>query len=71
MNDNIVHQILTCLGGFSRSKFGEYKEYHTNADNLRIISNKSLNNSLDILIKIVNAFELDLYPKTKIKVNHN
>ncbi len=53
--------------GFSRSKFGEYKEYHTNADNLRIISNKSLNNSLDILIKIVNAFELDLYPKTKIK----
>tara|TARA_Y100000590_G_scaffold446552_1_gene580436 strand:+ start:8701 stop:10008 length:1308 start_codon:yes stop_codon:yes gene_type:complete len=53
--------------GFSRSKFGEYKEYHTSADNLKIISEKSLNNSLDVLKSIVDAFELDLYPRTNIK----
>jgi aminopeptidase-like protein len=53
--------------GFSRSKFGEYKEYHTSADNLKIISEKSLNNSLNVLKSIVDAFELSLYPKTNIK----
>jgi len=53
--------------GFSRSKFGEYKEYHTSADNLKIISNKSLNNSLKVLKTIIDAFETGLYPKAKIK----
>ena len=53
--------------GFSRSKFGEYKEYHTSADNLNIISEKSLQNSLDLLISIVDAFETDLKPVTNIK----
>jgi aminopeptidase-like protein len=53
--------------GFSRSKFGEYKEYHTSADNLSIISAKSLQNSLDVLISIVDAFETELKPLTTIK----
>ena len=53
--------------GFSRSKFGEYKEYHTSADNLKIISNKSLNNSLKVLKTIVDAFETGLYPEVQIK----
>ena len=53
--------------GFSRSKFGEYKEYHTSADNLKIISNKSLNNSLKVLKTIVDAFETGLYPEVRIK----
>jgi len=53
--------------GFSRSKFGEYKEYHTSADNLDITSEKSLQNSLSILISIVDAFESELTPITKIK----
>ena len=33
-----------------RSKFGNYKEYHTSDDNLKIISNKKLNGSV-ILVK--------------------
>ena len=53
--------------GFSRSKFGEYKEYHTSADNLKIISNKSLNNSLKVLKTIIDAFETGLYPEVQIK----
>ena len=50
---------------FSKSKY--YKEYHTSADNLKIISNKSLNNSLKVLKTIVDAFETGLYPEVRIK----
>ena len=51
---------------FSKSKFGEYPEYHTSADDLSIISNKGLNDSLSIFKDIISAFELGLYPKSKI-----
>jgi len=50
-----------CL--FSRSKFGEYPEYHTSFDNLNIISNKSLNESLEVLVSIVDFAELSFFPK--------
>lgn len=50
---------------FSRSKFGEYPEYHSNADNLNLISQKGLNDSLKVLKNIVDAFETGLHPKTK------
>lgn len=52
---------------YCRSKFGEYKEYHTHKDNLSIISEKNLNQSLNVLIEIINVFENYLFPKTKIK----
>ncbi len=52
--------------GFCRSKYGEYKEYHTSKDNLKIISEKSLEQSLEILKKLVDMCELSLFPKTKI-----
>ena len=48
---------------FSRSKFGEYPEYHTDADNLNLVTNRGLNESLDVLKTIVDAFEEGLYPK--------
>ena len=48
---------------FSRSKFGEYPEYHSDADNLNLVTNKGLNESLDVLKTIVDAFEEGLYPK--------
>ena len=51
---------------FCRSKFGEYKEYHTSLDNLNFVSPKALQESLDILIDIVICFEEFLYPKSKI-----
>ena len=51
--------------GFCRSNFGKYKEYHTSADNLKIISQKSLESSLNVLINIINTAETCIYPKTK------
>lgn len=42
---------------FCRSKFHEYPEYHTSADNLDIISPDGLAGSLDVMIKCINALE--------------
>ena len=57
------------LCSFSRSL--DYKEYHTNKDNLKIISQKRLEESLDVLKNIIIALELGLYPKTKILCEPN
>ena len=48
---------------FSRSKFGEYPEYHSDADNLNLVSENGLEGSLNVLKNIVDAFETSLYPK--------
>ena len=53
------------LCGFSRSRYGSYKEYHTSLDNLNFVSQKGLNNSFKIIKNIIDAFECSLYPKTK------
>lgn len=52
---------------FSRSKFCDYPEYHTSADNLSIISEKGLKDSLEVMKSIVDSFEISLKPKCKIK----
>lgn len=52
------------LCSFSRSL--NYKEYHTDKDNLKIVSQKNLEESLEVLKNIIIAFELGLFPKTKI-----
>ena len=50
--------------GYCRSKYGKFKEYHSSADNLNIISQKSLEDSLKVLIDIVEAAETCIFPKT-------
>ena len=57
------------LCSFSRSL--DYKEYHTDKDNLKIISQKNLEESLEVLKNIIIALELGLYPKTKILCEPN
>ena len=52
--------------GFSRSKYFEFKEYHTDKDNLSYISKKGLDNSFDVMKTIIDAFENCFLPKTKI-----
>ena len=42
---------------------GEYPEYHSDADNLNLVTNKGLNESLDVMTTIIDAFEEGLYPK--------
>ena len=47
----------------SRSKFGEYPEYHTSLDNLDFISKKGLESSFEFLKKIVDTIEINTFPK--------
>jgi len=52
--------------GFSRTKYGEYPEYHTSLDNLDYISPEGLDGSYIVLKSIIDAFECSLYPKTQV-----
>ena len=52
--------------GFSRSKYGEYPEYHTDADNFDLVTADGLYGSFEILANIIRAFEFGLRPKTKV-----
>ena len=49
-----------------RSKFGEYKEYHTSLDNLNFISSEGLETSLELFKKIIQNLELNEIPKNLI-----
>jgi len=51
---------------FTRSKFGKYIEYHTSADNLLLISESGLSNSVEKLCSIIDAFELGLFPSASM-----
>lgn len=51
---------------FCRSKFHEYKEYHTSADNLSFISAEGMWNALEVLKKTVKLLEHNRYYKTAI-----
>lgn len=47
---------------FCRSKYGEYPEYHTDADNFDLVTAKGLAGSFDVMKAIIDAFEMDEYP---------
>lgn len=53
--------------GYCRSKYGKYSEYHTNFDNLNLVSEDNLQNSLDLFMSVIDCFELGIYPKFKFK----
>ena len=55
------------MATFCRSKFGEYKEYHTNLDNLDLVKEKYLSESLKIFKNIINSFEMGIYPTNTFK----
>ena len=52
--------------GFSRSKYGEYPEYHTSADNLSIISGRGLRQSVDVLRECVLVLEKNRILKNRV-----
>lgn len=54
------------LAGFCRSKGGEYPEYHTDADNFDVVTANGLQGAFDVMSKVIRAFELGIYPATRI-----
>jgi len=42
---------------FCRSKYHEYPEYHTSADDMSLISPEGLQGSYDVMVKVINALE--------------
>lgn len=51
---------------FCRSKFHEYREYHTSEDNLEFISPQGLGNSLEVLKRVVVLLENNNYYRTTV-----
>jgi len=53
------------FAGFCRTKYMEYPEYHTSADNFDVVTAEGLEGSLDVMMSIIDAFEVGLYPKIR------
>ena len=55
------------ISSITRSKYGEYPEYHTSLDNFDLVTEKGLNESLQVYLKCIDIFEKNRV-KPKIKV---
>lgn len=53
--------------GICRSKYGEYPEYHTSADDMSLISPEGLKGAYDVCVKIINSLEYNDYYKITCK----
>ena len=53
--------------GFSRSKYEEYPEYHTSADNMDLITPEGLQSSYDVMVKVINTLEYNEYYMMRCK----
>lgn len=51
---------------FCRSKYGEYPEYHTSADDLSVISAEGFEGAYDVMIQVIEALEFN--DKYKVSV---
>ena len=49
--------------GFCRTKYGEYPEYHTDADNFDVVTSEGLEGALQVLTELIEAFEFGLFPR--------
>jgi aminopeptidase-like protein len=54
------------LAGFCRTKYGQYPEYHTSADNFEVVTAEGLQGSFNVMSTIIRAFEGGLYPKAAV-----
>ena len=51
---------------FCRSRFGDYKEYHTSKDNFDVVTANGLEGSYEVIKNIIDAFEIGLYPSVNV-----
>lgn len=54
------------LVGFSRSKYLEYPEYHTSADNMDLVSPEGFQGAYDAMVEAINALENNYVYKTTV-----
>lgn len=55
------------ISSVTRSKYGEYPEYHTSLDNFEVVTEKGLNESLEFYLNCVEIFEKNLvFPKINV-----
>ena len=54
------------ISSITRSKYGTYKEYHTSLDNFELVTERGLNESLEIYLKCIEVFEKNCYPKINV-----
>ena len=64
-------QIDLPLVTFCKTKFGVYPEYHTSDDNLKLVSEKGLAQSFEVIKNIIDSFEFGAIPKAIIKCEPN
>lgn len=51
---------------FCRSKFGEFPEYHTSADNMQLVSPEGFQGSYDVITSVIQALEHNRHYKIKV-----
>lgn len=52
---------------FCRSKYHEYPEYHTSADNMDLISPEGLSGAYEVMVKVINALENNYFYQMQCK----
>lgn len=52
--------------GFCRSKYGEYPEYHTSADNMGLISPAGLQGAYETMVQWIDCMEANCKPRTTV-----
>ena len=55
------------IASITRSKYGNYKEYHTSLDDLNFISSKGLNSSYNFYVKLFRNIEKERLPISRTK----
>lgn len=53
------------ISGFCRSKYGTFPEYHTSEDNFKVVTQKGLKGSFEVLINMINTIEKLDFPRAK------
>jgi len=54
------------VAGFCRTKYGEFPEYHTSADNFKLVTASGLQGAFEVIAEIICTFETGLYPCSKV-----
>ncbi len=60
------HGVDLDVATFCRTKYAEFKEYHTSADDFKVLTQKGLKKSYIIMVKIINKISSTILPECKV-----